>query len=459
MAVGTVSSLGVGSGLDLQGMLDKLRQADQIPITRDQTQITTDQQRLAEYDTLNAKMLAMKQNALTLSLSSNYLNRSATVSNPSVATATAAPSAAQTTETFQVNRLATTSSWQSAGFATADSAFVTADTPFTLQVGTASPVSLTISANTSLSGVADLINKAADNPGVTATIINDGSASTPYRLVLTANATGEDHRISVSGISMTELVGAGAASLNAEVALNGITYQRQSNSNISDIIQGVSLNLAGTGSASVTVSSDTTSMHDNIIGMVTSYNDLVKEIQSKSSYDQTTQQWGLLASDVSIKSLPGTLNALMSTQIRGLGSIQSMYDLGMSINQDGTITIDQTVLDDAISTKPQDVQNFLLGDSSKSITGFADLINNQMTNLTQTSGLIDSQKTLTQNEIDRLNADIATSTQRLNAKYDAMTSQFVQLDRYISQMKSQASYLTSVFNSITPSATTASTTK
>ncbi len=153
-------------------------------------------------------------------------------------------------------------------------------------------------ADTTLSQLATLINDDANNPGVTASVIDDGTSS-PYNLVLKANDTGEDNRITLLSqmpdMALSEQAGADGASLNARFSLDGISYQRQSNSSISDVIPGVTINLQGTGNATLSVAGNDSDLQDKITQLVTSYNDVVQEMKGKVAYDKTAGKFGVLA--------------------------------------------------------------------------------------------------------------------------------------------------------------------
>ncbi len=154
------------------------------------------------------------------------------------------------------------------------------------------------SSNNTLSGIRDAINAA--NIGVTASIINDGSAA-PYRLVLTSNATGvaNSMKISVAGDATlsgllaedpagTQNLSQTSAALNANFTVNGIAISKASNT-VGDVVPGVTLNLAGTSASAVTlnVGPNTSSVSTAINGFVTAFNTAAKAIQSQTSYDPT----------------------------------------------------------------------------------------------------------------------------------------------------------------------------
>lgn len=69
---GSVSTLGAGSQMDLQGIIDKLKAADQVPITNIKAQQLQYKDQLAEFETVNTKLLAVKNKALDLSLDTTF---------------------------------------------------------------------------------------------------------------------------------------------------------------------------------------------------------------------------------------------------------------------------------------------------------------------------------------------------------------------------------------------------
>lgn len=568
MAEGSISSLGLGSGLDLQGMIDKLRAVDEVAITLKKNKVTDLQARLSEFSVVESKLLTMKSHALSLSLSSNFLARSVSSSNESALTATALPGSTVTSHVLEVTRLATKSSWQSTGVSGSDSsvyvpttqesttgfadtgttAVVSADNTMILSFGTGEskkyihvdltsgmtldqvvsavntddenvdgsggtivtaetfvgsdgknylrlqstagetgeanrvmvtaaptglsftapektfqyhigttgdPVSVTVAADTTLTQLAALINDDANNPGITASVIDDGSGANSYRLVLVASETGEDSRISIDAqlgdLALGELQGAGGASLNAQITADGITYQRRSNNAINDIIQGLTLDLKGVGTSTITVAADTESVKSDITGLIDAFKELVAEINANNTYDQDTGEWGTLAL-TSVPGLKQQVTSWMSGTVNTGGSITSLFDLGMSLERDGSISLDESALSLALSSNFEGVMKLFVGDEEAGVTGLATSLNDRLRNATTSSGsIIGTEKDGAQSQIDRLNDDIEKSTERLDNRYESLTKRFVELDTYMSKMQSQANYISSLVDSINAS--------
>lgn len=457
-STGTISTLGVGSGLQLQDILDQLRAIDQQGVDAKKTEITTLNTQIDEFTTVNNKLLDLKSAALDLSLSGTYLGRTVSSSDETAITATVLEGTTAKTSSVQVTNLAQQSSWMSSsGFASEDANIASADATLTIQLGDTVPaqqLQLDVTAGTTLAQLVDDINNDTNNPGLTASIVNDGlDPANPYKLVLQSDATGEDNRISIlqqlpDAVLAESASQSAADSLNAQLTVDGISYQRQTNT-IDDVIPGVTMSLKGVGSASIAVEGDSAGLHDKITALVQAYNDVVQEVGSKDSYDTTTQKFGILA-NTTIRDLPYDLENLMTSgnTADSTGTVKNLFDLGMGFNRDGSISIDDATLSAAISDHADEVKAFFLGDSSKDIEGFADKVNNRLRTLTGSTGVVAGEKTAAQSRITDLKNQIDEDTARLDKKYDQMTQQFVALDSYMSQMTSLSSFLTGQFNSI-----------
>lgn len=456
---GTITSLGLGSSIDLQGTLDSLREVDEQIITQSENEITELNAQLEEFTVVQSKLLDMKGAALDLSLESTFLARETTFSNEDVLTVSASDGAASQSTLVTVEALASKSSWMSAGSASEDAVVYDASAEesvsFVYQVGDTT-VTLEVAGTTTLSELVEQINDDENNPGVTASLVDNGDSDNPYQLILQANETGEDNRISLltqlPDLTLTEKQGAAGESLNASFTIDGIDYQRQSNT-INDIIPSIEFTLQETGSSTIRVSNDTAAIEDLITSLVTAYNEAIAEIDANDDYDSDEEEFGSLA-NTGFDDLQYTMQTLMNTfvTVDPDSAVTSIFDLGLEYNTDGTITIDSEVLSTALEDNYDAVKDFFVGDDDEDIEGFAEKLNDFLRNATtEDSGVYASETSLAQQRIDDLEEQIEKDTERLDRKYDALTAQFVELDTYLSEMTSMSDYLTETFASITGS--------
>ncbi len=440
---GTISSLGLGSGIDLAGMLDKLKAVDKIPIVNKQAKQVEYKNQLAEFDTVNTKLLAVKTAALDLSLNDTFDSKSFTSSNESVLTATGNSSAATGNYDLTVTALARKNSWQSSGVETRTSAVTTTDGDFSYTVD-GKQATVTVTANMTLEQLMNAINNDEDNPGVTASIMDDGSGSTSaFHLVLVSKETGEANAVTIdtneTDLTFNEIQAAGT--LNAQFTLNGISYQRDSNT-IDDAITGVTLELVGQGSSIVKVSSDTSAIAEKITALVDAYNEAMAEISTNAAYNKETGESGPLNGLTSFTSIKTQLNSILFGSIDGLsGKYDSMIDLGLTYNQDGTISIDESTLNSALAEHPDSVKELFIGADNGAVDGLADRLGDKLSFLTKYNGLISAEKSRVQTTIDRLGNQIEAAQKRLDSKYETMAKVFAELDKFMSNMQSQGNAL------------------
>lgn len=453
MATGTVSSLGVGSGLELQSMLEQLRAVDDQVVTTKKNEVKALESQLNEFTVVNNKLLTMKSSAFDLSLSTTFLSRTVTSSSASALTATVADGAAAQSTGVTVGRIATKSTWMSDGKAASTTSVNTSGVSenFIYHVG-GKDITVAVAKDTTLSGLAYLINNDTDNPGVTASIINDGTAN-PYKLVLKANDTGKDHEVTITSqlpeLNIAVPVGGPTGdTLNAQITIDGVSYQRQTNV-INDVLSGITLNLQGAGSSTVSVANNDEAVKKIVVDFVTAYNDAVQEVSKNTGYNEDTKDFGLLAR-TTLRDLPYALQNIMTSQVTAdsAGLVTTMFDLGLEFNRDGTVTIDEAALSAAISSVPDSVSAFFLGDSTAGITGLGDKVNTYLREVTSGIGQVAAEKTAAQARIDDIQLQIENTTARIDKRYDILTKQFVALDQYMSQMKSMGNYLTGQFDSL-----------
>lgn len=456
---GTITALGLGSGIDLQGTLDSLREIDETVITEKESKKSELETQLNEFTVLQEKLLDMKSYALELSLQSTFIARNATVSDESVLTLSATEGATVQSTAITVEALAGKSSWISAGAADKETVIFEAGneetTTFSYQVGD-TMVNLDVAGGTTLTELADLINNSTANPGVTASLVDNGDTDNPYQLVLQADETGEKNRITIltqlAGLTLTEKEGADSASLNAQFSVGGIDYQRQSNT-ITDVIASAQFTLQGTGSSTISVSNDEEKIKDLITNLVSAYNEIITEIAANTDYDTDTEELGILAS-TGFADLPYSMQTLMNTFANAGtdSSVTSIFDLGLSYESDGTITIDEEVLAEMTADHFDAVALFFNGDEDNDIEGLAEKMSDFLRNAaTEDEGICASETSLAEQRIDSLEAQIERDTERLDKKYEILAKQYAALDTYLNEMENMSDYLTQTFASISGS--------
>ena len=275
-----LTSAGIGSGLDVNGIVSSLMAVAQQPVTLLQQRQSSVQTQVSALGTLQSAVGTLQSAMQTLADPATFQALSATPGNTAVLSATAASGASPGNYAITVGTLAKAQTLVASGLTSQNNPSSTGT--LTIQVGSGPATTVTIdSSNNTLAGLASAINSA--NAGVTATIVNDGSA-TPYRLALTANNSGSANTISVTNtLSAGELQTAIAglaqsvAPSNATLTVNGVAISSPSNT-VTGAIPGVTLNVAATGSSTLAVAANSSAIQTNIGNFVKAYNALTSPI-------------------------------------------------------------------------------------------------------------------------------------------------------------------------------------
>lgn len=448
----SISSPGLGSGLDINGIITKLMQVESLPLTAMASKEASYQAKLSAFGSLKGALAGLQTAAQTLKNTSTFTGMSATSSDNSLFSVSATSAATAGSYDIGVTTLAKANSLRTNinyGTDTFDSGTLR------ITIGAGTPTDIALTGTKSLSGIRDAINNAS--AGVTASIINDGTAD---RLVLTSDTTGAASAITVAAPTtnndgtrrLADLIGGNLtttqAATDAVLTVNGISITRASNT-ISDAIDGVTLKLQKEPSQTLpitpltgklTVAQNTASITSAISAFVKAYNDAMGQIKAMTAYDAANKKASVLTGDSTARSVQSQLSGLLGTSVGGLtGGIARLSDIGVSVQTDGTLAFDSGKLTTALSEK-KDVAA-LFTQTTSGNKGIAVRFGEVLNGILGTSGLIASRT-------DGINASIKDIQKRGVAFQERLVQiesryrkQFSALDSLIASMNQTSSYL------------------
>ena len=304
-----------------------------------------------------------------------------------------------------------------------------------IQVGSGSPTAITVdNTDNTLTGLAAAIN--SQNLGVTANVITDAGGA---RLTLVSSSSGAAGNITITGNTTGLNLNLGSKGVNAALFVDGVPIDSSSNT-VKNVIPGVTLNLLSPTSSPVSlqVNSNTSEATTAINDFVSAYNAVVSSINSQNSYSATSRTAGTLMGDSSVELVQSTLLADAATSVTGNGAITTLASLGITMADDGTLTVDNSKLTSALTSNFQGVQSFF----QTATTGFAQKLASDLTNLTDP---VNSPITL---DLNGINAQIS-SLQTQIANFDAnLLTQKQTLIIYYSKLNSTLQSLPSLLSSI-----------
>jgi flagellar hook-associated protein 2 len=441
-----ITAAGVGSGLDINGIVTQLMQLERQPVYKLEATNREYDAQLSAYGKISSAVSSFETAMENLGSIDKFKTFSADSSDEDVLTASADSGAAAGIYSLAVSRLAQNHKLGSAEIdktnlftgnldITVDGSTVTIDTT-----------------GLTLSGIRDAINSDADNPGVTASILNIGNGN--QRLILTSEESGSAKSITVDetgvgnddvgpansalGLSIANrdkdgLLLGSTAELDSAYTVDGYSLTASSNS-VSDVIDGITLNFSDIGSATLTLNRDTEKIIENVEEFVSAFNDVQKTLNGYAK--------GELAGDSTLRSIQAQFRSVLNTAPSGLsGPYNFLSQVGiLSDARTGELELDSDTLTKAMDADFQSVADLFANDDQGYAFRFAQLADDLQDN----DRAIELRKKTLNNRIDDNEDRILDLDYRLEMKEKALRAKFASLDSLIASMQSSSSFLSQI---------------
>jgi flagellar hook-associated protein 2 len=232
---------------------------------------------------------------------------------------------------------------------------------------------IAIAATDTLTAIQTKINNA--NLGVSASLINDGTGAAPYRLSLASRNSGVAGRLvfngAAAGFSMTTLVEGQDAALVYGGNSNGTggLLATSASNTFASLVPGLALNLVGVGSTTVAVTGDTSKIADAVQNFVDAYNKVVDNIAEVTQFDSNNAtNNGVLFADPTVQQVENALGRFINQSYSHAGNYRSLAAVGITIGQDGTLSLNTDKLTQALASDMTDVRALFTA-NTKAVTG------------------------------------------------------------------------------------------
>ncbi len=468
----SISSAGIGSGLDVEGLISRLVAVERTPINQLKQRTDGLKTQLSAFGRLQSQLSAVKDAAVRLNRADTYTGVTGATSDATVATATTASGAAAGSYTVNVSKLAKVQSLASDPVPTNSSTgtgtltitfgqFSNDLTGFAADPSRTALVIPIITGADQLEKVRDQIN--ALKAGVVASVVTDVNGS---RLVMRGTQSGQANgfKVEVADDDGNPTDNAGLSRFaydpsavpapinpglskqtagNAEVNINGIDIVSATNQ-VAGAVEGVTFNLLKAQStATVTVSQDKEGIKKAVTDFANAYNEAIKLVREQIRTDPATRTGGPLRGDSTVVGIQAQLRSLAGSSTTLGGSIGRLADLGLDPGADGTLKIDAAKLDKALTDKLPEVRAFFSGVDSGNAgnNGISQRFKTLLDGFLDTDGRLENRKSglqsrITQNDKrnDELERRVELTEKRLRAQYTA-------LDGTMSRATSLSTYL------------------
>jgi len=478
---GSISSAGIGSGLDVKGIISSLMAVESQPLQLLQDKASTVNTEISAVGQIQSLTSTLSDKAHALSSATLWTQTTSSSSDTSVVTAdTSGGTAAAGDYQVSVQQLAQGQTATLAAPATALNAGSIVIQLGTYKTDTAVPPNTTFQAagapspaivigagDTSLASIRDKINAA--NAGVSASIITDASGS---RLSLRSTTTGAVNGFQITATETTDdgNPATGLSALNfdastgaansqlvnnqfaqdAKATVNGIAVTSSTNK-LSNVSDGLSLTLLKKSDTpvDVSVSTDTASMQKAISDFVSSYSALQSYISLQTKYDASTsvaagtaRTDGPLQGDPSIVGFQNQLRAIVNTTSTTSSMFARLSDLGIEVQKDGTLSIaNNTKLTSALQHPDELSKLFTTFGTTNENTGIAMRFANLADNAVTVNGSLYTRADGLRSELSRNQKQQDDMQTHLDATQARLTAQYQALDTTMAQMSALSSYV------------------
>jgi len=465
-----ITSLGIGSGIDINTMVTQLVALEKQPLQQMQQAANTMQTKLSALGRTQSLLASLQDAAGALSSPTLWAGTTASSADPTTVSASGT-SAAAGSYAVAVQSLARGQTLASSSVFAAATDLVGAGT-LTIELGGwdagatvfaaktgAAAVAINVSATDTLQDVRDKIN--ASGAGVTASLITDASG---VRLALNSAQTGAVNGFRVSANDAdgnnTDAAGlsrlaydppSGAVSMqraqaasDAQATVNGIAVSSTTNQ-LAGVVEGltIQINKVSATPVSVNVAADTAGVKAAVKSFADAFNALASQIAAQTKYDPSTKTAAPLQGDSSVLTLLNRLRGIVNIPSSASSLFPTLSSLGLEMQRDGTLSINQGKLDAAAANLPELKKAFAnLDAATPANNGFARRAAQLATDMLGTSGTLTTSQSALQQRIKSNSADQDALNQRVAAYQQRLVQQFTAMDTQVAKLQALGSYVT-----------------
>ena len=461
-----ISSLGVGSGILTQDVLDQLRAADEAgKITPIDLNVALENDKKDAMKIIDANMENLIDSITAIKTATLFDDRQTSVTGSSVSVTALSNSDIQDF-TMDVTTLATKQIEESGAFSSESFLVASEAGTMNLNIGyidddnPGEDFTINYDETTTLKDLKNLINEEAGEK-VDATIVQINSGE--FRLFISSVETGTSQNITITDndgflldedgdtgdTRLTDDMTAIQSGVDAEFTFNGQEITRSSNE-VDDLVSGLTINLLETGSSSVSIAQNRDGIIEKFGNFVDKYNAAITELDKMTKPSVDSSDRGIFSNESTIKNMKRVIEDMYSTIGGGVGS---MNDYGFDVDKDGKMTFDKTIFEDKLDENPNNVEAFFTGgtytnadDSTTELDGAFVEYSDAIEAYTKYNAILDLFNTSITDKISYLEDKKETAVERLDAKYEIMKKQYAAYDLIINQLNSASSMFSQMIN-------------
>jgi flagellar hook-associated protein 2 len=444
-----LTSVGLGSGLDINGIVSALVTSEQAPkVAQFNSKEGAINAEISALGSLKSALSEFKDSLSFLSKTDSFDSQSLSVSKNTYLTASVTNSAVSGSYSVSVEQLAQSQKVGSLAVSDVTAPLDEGSLNFAVD---GNSFDIAVTAEDTLQTLVAKINADENNVGITATIVNSDDGA---KLVLTSNKTGTANNVIVSAtdtgagtvladtFAMTELQPA----KDSIVYIDGLKLTSSSNT-VEGAIDGVTLNLREADIAqltTLTVKQNTNSIKSGIKSFVEAFNAMSKTITDLTSYNSATQTAAVLQGDSLPRGIQSQLRGVISSAFSTSGGNLSLASIGITTTRSGTLEIDDDILTEALKNNVTGIKEMFTTEE----TGAATKLDSYLDSYVGTGSIIDSRDTSLDSNLERLNDQREVFARKMASFEARLFKQYNYMDLIVGQLSTQSSDLQSRLDSL-----------
>ncbi|MGR6498389.1 flagellar filament capping protein FliD [Pseudomonas fulva] len=444
MASSTIS--GLGSGLDISGIVKALASAEKAPKqTQINNQTTTATTSLSAIGSVKSALETFRAAVAKLNTASSFSGLASSSSDEAIAKIKLGDGASSGNYALEVTQLATASKISTQIYEKASTIVNDSGESQTLTINQGNAThSVNIAAGATLQQARDTINDQLQSKGITANIVTDASGS---RLIFSSTKMGEGTELTLGGdASMAQGVSTVATPQNAKYTLDGLALESASNT-VTGAISGVDITLVKEGKSNLAVTSNSDTLKTSVKSFVTAYNALMTTINTQTKVttgaDGAATGSAALTGDATMRSLVNSVRNEISHSVGATG-LRTLSQLGINtVQKTGLLEFNDTKWDAAVKTYGADINNLFTGKD-----GLLTRMTNVTEEYTKAGGILASRQTSLTNQLKELEESQQALDRRIDSLTDTLTKKYNAMDTMVAQLKATSDSVMTTLNAL-----------
>ncbi|MEC4025580.1 flagellar filament capping protein FliD [Pseudomonas fulva] len=444
MASSTIN--GLGSGLDISGIVKALASAEKAPKqTQINNQTTATTTSLSAIGSVKSALETFRAAVAKLNTASSFSGLASSSSDEAIAKIKLGDGASSGNYALEVTQLATASKISTQIYEKTSTIVNDSGETQTLTINQGNAThSVNIAAGATLQQARDTINDQLQSKGITANIVTDASGS---RLIFSSTKMGEGTELTLGGdASMAQGVSTVATPQNAKYTLDGLALESASNT-VTGAISGVDITLVKEGKSNLAVTSNSDTLKTSVKSFVTAYNALMTTINTQTKVttgaDGAATGSAALTGDATMRSLVNSVRNEISHSVGATG-LRTLSQLGINtVQKTGLLEFNDTKWDAAVKTYGADINNLFTGKD-----GLLTRMTNVTEEYTKAGGILASRQTSLTNQLKELEESQQALDRRIDSLTDTLTKKYNAMDTMVAQLKATSDSVMTTLNAL-----------